>query len=61
MAHASKLVDIDVRNCDATHKADKDYILGRIDDIDAFNDDLQSVLVDQSAGAMAKLASGIFW
>ena len=61
LVHASKLVEIDVRKCDATHPADKEYILGRIDDVDAFNDALQTALVDQSAGAFAKLASGIFW
>merc|ERR1711871_1439801 len=52
-AQSAELEKLDVRHCEASREQDKDAILSKIDDIDAFNAELAGLLFDGDNGLLS--------
>ena len=52
--HSKVAATVDIRNCEASRKEDKDDILSRVPNIDVFNKDLRELLLDSKTGLFAE-------
>ena len=56
--HWKVAATVDIRNCAASRKEDKDDILSRVPNIDVFNKELRELLLDSKTGLFAEWMAG---